>query len=79
MIFTTAGGRRDELVYVEEAEDLEGARQKRAMLDALLRKELAHIEPPRVEHSTGAVVFDWDEAWTEAKRFEREVAPSSAW
>jgi hypothetical protein len=77
--FTTVDGRGDELIYVEEAEDLTGARHKRAMLDALLRKELAHTEPPRIEHSTGAVVFDWDDAWTEAERLEREVATTSAW
>jgi hypothetical protein len=77
--FTTVDGRGDELIYVEEAEDLAGARQKRAMLDALLRKELAHTEPPRVEHSTGAVVFDWGDAWTEEERLEREVATTSAW
>ncbi len=77
--FATRDGRDERLMYVEEADDLETARQKRAMLDALLRKDLSHIEPPRVEHSTGAVVFDWDEAWTEEERFEREVATSSVW
>ncbi len=65
------------MVYEETAENLADARHKRVMLDALLSKRLVGAPPPVREAEEGAVVFDWDQAWSEEETVEHEAMPRS--